>query len=142
MGATLKRDTSFWDYTRSAMTRWVAWLVFRWPSAPKVAGSTPALVGGFSWYRKSTAAMSYDHTTCKRSQECLFGLGALGKINFEYRFASSELMCLPLGGKLGVKITCGDWYPLTRCLTKKRYQLQGNILGLQWEKLQSAAQYK
>ncbi|GFU41885.1 hypothetical protein TNCV_3611581 [Trichonephila clavipes] len=29
-------------------TGWVAWLVCRWPSAPKVAGSTSAQVGGLS----------------------------------------------------------------------------------------------
>ncbi|GFV41621.1 hypothetical protein TNCV_3627721 [Trichonephila clavipes] len=39
---------------------WVAWLFCRWPSAPKVAGSTPTQVGRFSWCRISTAAMSYD----------------------------------------------------------------------------------
>ncbi|GFV98397.1 hypothetical protein TNCV_623561 [Trichonephila clavipes] len=64
--------------------------------------------------------MSYDYTACKRSLECLFGLGALGKIESYYRFASLELRCLPLGGKLCVKITCGDWYPPVLYCTKKR----------------------
>ncbi|GFU04921.1 hypothetical protein TNCV_1290331 [Trichonephila clavipes] len=27
---------------------WVEWLVCRWPSAPKIADSNPAQVGGFS----------------------------------------------------------------------------------------------
>ncbi|GFV35090.1 hypothetical protein TNCV_1853071 [Trichonephila clavipes] len=50
--------------------------------------------------------MSYDYTVCKKSLR-----RALGKIKSQYRFASSELRCLPLGRKLGIKITCGDWYP-------------------------------
>ncbi|GFW82768.1 uncharacterized protein TNCV_3493381 [Trichonephila clavipes] len=48
--------------------------------------------------------MSYDYTARKRSLECLFGLSALDKIKSLYRFASSELRCLPLGRKLGVKL--------------------------------------
>ncbi|GFT99600.1 hypothetical protein TNCV_114791 [Trichonephila clavipes] len=52
-------------------------LAFR---APKVAGSTPAQVGEFSRCRKSKAVMSDDYIVCKRSLECLFGLGALRKI--------------------------------------------------------------
>ncbi|GFT47078.1 hypothetical protein TNCV_3747341 [Trichonephila clavipes] len=43
-----------------------------------------------------------------------------------------ELRCLPLGRKLGIKITCGDWYPPIWCRTKKRYQLLVNVLSLQW----------
>ncbi|GFU88063.1 hypothetical protein TNCV_1336321 [Trichonephila clavipes] len=70
--------------------------------------------------------MSYDNTICKRSLECLFGLGALGKAKSQYRFTSSEL--LPLGRKLDIKITCGNWYPPIWCRTKKRYQLPGNVL--------------
>ncbi|GFW17316.1 hypothetical protein TNCV_3905261 [Trichonephila clavipes] len=34
----------------------------------------------------------------------------------------------PLGRKLGVKITCGDWYPPIWCRNKKRYQFPGNAL--------------
>ncbi|GFX57958.1 hypothetical protein TNCV_3069251 [Trichonephila clavipes] len=71
-------------------------------------------------------------TACKRYLECLFGLGAFEKIISKYRFASSELKCLPLGRKLGVKITCGDWYPPIWCRSEKRYQLLENVLGLQW----------
>ncbi|GFY05955.1 hypothetical protein TNCV_3862601 [Trichonephila clavipes] len=56
----------------------------------------------------------------------MFGLDALGKIKFDYRFASSELRCLPLGRKLGVKIACGNWYPPIWCRTIKRYRLPGN----------------
>ncbi|GFV21301.1 uncharacterized protein TNCV_4888961 [Trichonephila clavipes] len=37
---------------------WAAKLVCRWPSAPQVAGSTPAHVGEFSRWRKSTAVMN------------------------------------------------------------------------------------
>ncbi|GFX35522.1 hypothetical protein TNCV_103291 [Trichonephila clavipes] len=33
------------------------------------------------------------------------------KIKSWYRFASSELRWLPLGRKLDVKISCGDWCP-------------------------------
>ncbi|GFV65754.1 hypothetical protein TNCV_4153901 [Trichonephila clavipes] len=85
-------------------TGWVAWLVCRWPSAPKVAGSTPAEVGGFSRCKKSTGAMLYDYTVCERSLECLFGLDALGKIKSWYKFTSSDLRCLPLGRKLPAAI--------------------------------------
>ncbi|GFX70009.1 uncharacterized protein TNCV_340361 [Trichonephila clavipes] len=56
------------------------------PSAPKFAGSTPAQVVEFSRCRKSTAAMSYDYTACKRSLECLFGLGAFGKVKIFVQF--------------------------------------------------------
>ncbi|GFV94543.1 hypothetical protein TNCV_3826101 [Trichonephila clavipes] len=41
--------------------------------------------------------------------------------------------CLPLGRKLGVKITCGNWYLPIGCRTKERHQLAENVLGLQWE---------
>ncbi|GFY24224.1 hypothetical protein TNCV_1012751 [Trichonephila clavipes] len=75
--------------------------------------------------------MSYDYTACKRSLECLFGLGALGKINSKYRFTSSKLRCLPLGRKLVVKTTCSDWYPPVWSRTKKRHQLPGNVLSVQ-----------
>ncbi|GFX35922.1 hypothetical protein TNCV_4214441 [Trichonephila clavipes] len=68
---------------------------------------------------KSTAAMSYDYTACKRFLECLFALDALDKIKSWCRFTSSELMCLPLGGKLGVKVPCGDWYPPIEHRTKR-----------------------
>ncbi|GFV80338.1 hypothetical protein TNCV_4957411 [Trichonephila clavipes] len=44
----------------------------------KIAGSTPAQVGGFSGCKKSTGSMWYNYTACKRSLECLFGLDALG----------------------------------------------------------------
>ncbi|GFV84940.1 uncharacterized protein TNCV_3892781 [Trichonephila clavipes] len=47
----------------------------------------------------------------------------------ETRLASSELRCLSLGRKLVVKINCGDWHPPIWCLTKKRYQLPGNVLA-------------
>ncbi|GFT70756.1 hypothetical protein TNCV_2490941 [Trichonephila clavipes] len=48
-------------------------------------------------------------------------------------FTSLKLRCLPLGRKLGVKYTCGHWYPPIWCHINKRYQLPGNILGLQWQ---------
>ncbi|GFU24508.1 hypothetical protein TNCV_2264671 [Trichonephila clavipes] len=64
------------------------------------------------------SGMSYDYTACKRSLEYLFGLEALGKIKSWYKFASLELRCLPLGRKLGVKITCGNWYPPIEHRTK------------------------
>ncbi|GFW68834.1 hypothetical protein TNCV_3640471 [Trichonephila clavipes] len=74
----------------------------------------------------------HDYAACKRSLQCQFGLGALGKIEFlNANFASSELRCLPLWRKLNVKITCGDWYPPIWCRSKKRYQLPGNVLSLQ-----------
>ncbi|GFY07827.1 hypothetical protein TNCV_4287631 [Trichonephila clavipes] len=66
--------------------------------------------------------MSYDYTACKRSLKCLFDLDVLGKILSWYRFASSELRCLPLGRKLDVKITCGDWYPSTGHSTKTSFR--------------------
>ncbi|GFY35111.1 hypothetical protein TNCV_5044861 [Trichonephila clavipes] len=53
--------------------------------------------------------MSYDYTACKRSLECLFGLGALDKIkNPSTGSHRQELRCLPLG----VKITYSNWYLL------------------------------
>ncbi|GFW37139.1 uncharacterized protein TNCV_5020371 [Trichonephila clavipes] len=45
------------------------------------------------------------------------------------KFASSELRCLPLGKKLGVKITCDNWYPPIWCRSKKRYQLPATYWG-------------
>ncbi|GFX88669.1 hypothetical protein TNCV_832991 [Trichonephila clavipes] len=56
---------------------------------------------------------SYGYTAGKISLECPFGLDALGKIKLpSTNFVSAELMCLPLGKKLGVKIACGNWYRL------------------------------
>ncbi|GFY06905.1 hypothetical protein TNCV_4090071 [Trichonephila clavipes] len=40
--------------------------------------------------------------------------------------------CLLLGRKQDDKITCRDWYPPTKFHPKKRYQISGNVLGLQW----------
>ncbi|GFS90983.1 hypothetical protein TNCV_2119831 [Trichonephila clavipes] len=76
--------------------------------------------------------MLYDYTAFKRSLECLFGLGALGKINPSTGSHHQELMCHPLGMKLDVKTTCGDWYTPIWFRTKKRYQIPGNVLGLHW----------
>ncbi|GFS90094.1 hypothetical protein TNCV_507751 [Trichonephila clavipes] len=67
----------------------------------------------------------------KRFLECLFRLGALGKIKSLSRFASSELRCLSLGRKLEVKITCGEWYPPIWYRTEKTYELSRNVLDLQ-----------
>ncbi|GFW11622.1 hypothetical protein TNCV_42571 [Trichonephila clavipes] len=110
----------------------VAWLFCSWLSAPKVEGLIPAQVGGFLRYRKSTVAMSYHYTACKRSLECLFGLDALGKIKSGYRFASSESRCLPLERKMGVKFTSGTWYPPIGRRTKKGYKLLGDVCSGQW----------
>ncbi|GFV62268.1 hypothetical protein TNCV_985321 [Trichonephila clavipes] len=78
-------------------------------STPKVAGSTPTQVGGFSRCRKLTMAMSYDYTACKLSLECLFGLDALGKIeNPSTGSHRQEFRCFPLARKLGAKIACGN----------------------------------
>ncbi|GFW19426.1 hypothetical protein TNCV_1603201 [Trichonephila clavipes] len=41
--------------------------------------------------------MSYDYMACKRSLECLFSSGALGKIKSWYRFASSKAQEPPFG---------------------------------------------
>ncbi|GFY07251.1 hypothetical protein TNCV_1586061 [Trichonephila clavipes] len=38
------------------------------------------------------------------------------------------LRCLSPGRKVGVKITCGDWYPPIWCRTKKRFLILGNVL--------------
>ncbi|GFT82008.1 hypothetical protein TNCV_3909531 [Trichonephila clavipes] len=41
------------------------------------------------------------------------------KIKFlSTNFTSAELRCLPLGKKLGVKITCGNWYRLNDAALK------------------------
>ncbi|GFX82971.1 transposon Ty3-G Gag-Pol polyprotein [Trichonephila clavipes] len=45
--------------------------------------------------------------------------------------ANRKLRCLALMRKLGVKITCGDWYLPIWHRPEKRYQLLGNVLGLQ-----------
>ncbi|GFX71151.1 uncharacterized protein TNCV_3649161 [Trichonephila clavipes] len=55
--------------------------------------------------------MSYDYTACKKSLECLFGLGALGKIKFFVRFRIVRAMVC-------VKIPCGNWYCLYGALLK------------------------
>ncbi|GFX26619.1 hypothetical protein TNCV_4536301 [Trichonephila clavipes] len=39
--------------------------------------------------------MSHDYTACERSLECLFGLSALGKIKYQYRFALSRAQVPP-----------------------------------------------
>ncbi|GFT25299.1 hypothetical protein TNCV_181491 [Trichonephila clavipes] len=63
--------------------------------------------------QKIDSAMSYDYTTLKRFLEFLFNLNALSKIKFpSTNFASAEFRCLPLGKKLGVKITSSNWYRL------------------------------
>ncbi|GFW34800.1 kelch domain-containing protein 3 [Trichonephila clavipes] len=80
----------------------------------------------FMMQKMDSGAMSYDYIACRRSLECLFGLGALIQIKSLYRFLSSEFNCLPSREKLSIKITCGDWYPPIWCCTKKRYQLPGN----------------
>ncbi|GFX11626.1 hypothetical protein TNCV_5142011 [Trichonephila clavipes] len=72
-----------------------------------------------------TVAMSHDYAACKIPFQCLFGLDA--KILSTVSHHQS-----PLARKLGAKITCGDCYPPIGCHTKKRYQLSGNVLGLQW----------
>ncbi|GFU38509.1 hypothetical protein TNCV_2430781 [Trichonephila clavipes] len=41
-----------------------------------------------------------------------------------------ELRCFPLGKKLGVIITSGNWYPPNWCRTQKRRQLPENVLGM------------
>ncbi|GFX83452.1 hypothetical protein TNCV_324011 [Trichonephila clavipes] len=101
----------------------VAYWVCYWSSAPKggftLVNRWSTQVGGFSRCRKLTTAMSYDYTASKISLECLFGLDVLGKIKSCYVFASSELRCLPLGRKLGVRITSDDCYPPIGHQTKK-----------------------
>ncbi|GFU64609.1 heat shock 70kDa protein 8 [Trichonephila clavipes] len=54
-----------------------------------LAGSTLAQVDGFSWCKKSTAFMSYNYASCKRSLEYLFGLVAIGKIILREAFHAS-----------------------------------------------------
>ncbi|GFT41068.1 hypothetical protein TNCV_1098311 [Trichonephila clavipes] len=53
--------------------------------------------------------MSHDYTACKRSLECLSGLGALGKIN-PGTGSHQELRCLSVERKLVLKITCDTWH--------------------------------
>ncbi|GFS83889.1 hypothetical protein TNCV_2363281 [Trichonephila clavipes] len=53
----------------------MAWLVCRWPSAPKVPSSAPAQIGGSSW------TMSYGYTACKRSLKFLFACVLKAKLN-------------------------------------------------------------
>ncbi|GFU97534.1 hypothetical protein TNCV_4764411 [Trichonephila clavipes] len=97
-------------------------LVCRCSAAPTVECMTAAQVRGFSC-AKSTAAMSHDYTASKSSLECMFGLGALGKIKSQNRSASKSSW-----RKLDVKITCGDWYTIIWCLTIKR--VTSELLGM------------
>ncbi|GFX35286.1 hypothetical protein TNCV_100931 [Trichonephila clavipes] len=76
--------------------------------------------------------MSYDYTACKRFLECLFGFGALGKIKSYYKFASSKLRASLKGGNNASKSTAATGIRLYGDALKKRYQLPGNVLGLQW----------
>ncbi|GFV70247.1 hypothetical protein TNCV_3842641 [Trichonephila clavipes] len=68
--------------------------------------------------------------------ECL---DALGKIKFlRTNFASAKLRCLPLGKKLGDKITYGNWYRLSSAALKV-IPVPGNVLDLQRFKYQYTA---
>ncbi|GFV03596.1 putative DD41D transposase [Trichonephila clavipes] len=71
--------------------------------------------------------MSHDYAACKRSLECLFDLGALGKIQILIAVShhqSSE------SGKGASKFI--DWYRPICCLTKKRYQLPARRRFVEW----------
>ncbi|GFV61831.1 hypothetical protein TNCV_821921 [Trichonephila clavipes] len=48
-----------------------------------------------------------DYTACKKSLECLLGLGVLGENKSLYMLASAELRCLSVGRKLGFNLNCG-----------------------------------
>ncbi|GFX82228.1 hypothetical protein TNCV_33361 [Trichonephila clavipes] len=68
------------------------------------------------------------------------GLDALAKLNPSTRSLRQELRCLPLGRKLGVKITCGDWYPPIWCRSKKKdIPVSGECTRFAMVKHQSAA---
>ncbi|GFV60096.1 hypothetical protein TNCV_3886141 [Trichonephila clavipes] len=55
------------------------------------------------------------------------------KSNSLYGFASLKLRCLTLESKLGAsKVLVAIGMSPKRCCTKRRYQLPGNVLGLQW----------
>ncbi|GFW63111.1 hypothetical protein TNCV_4454591 [Trichonephila clavipes] len=104
----------------------VAWLVCRSPSSPKVACSNPAQVGGFSRSRKSTAAMSYDNTACKRSQERMFSLGDLDKIKIpKYKFRVGRAQVPPSGVETGSENYLRRLLSPKWGCTQKRYQLPG-----------------
>ncbi|GFV30005.1 hypothetical protein TNCV_3100821 [Trichonephila clavipes] len=68
--------------------------------------------------------MSYDCVACKRSLESLFGLGALGKINFlrTILHRQSSGVSFP-GGNWPSKLHAAIGIPPIWCRTKNRYQL-------------------
>ncbi|GFT74025.1 hypothetical protein TNCV_3707611 [Trichonephila clavipes] len=81
--------------------------------------------------------MSYDYTACKRSLECLFGLGALGKIKSQYRFASSGA-CL-WRGNWALKLFAVTGIHLYGAALKKGIPASGKCTRSAMVKHQSAA---
>ncbi|GFV23877.1 hypothetical protein TNCV_272401 [Trichonephila clavipes] len=75
--------------------------------------------------QKSTAVMSYNYSACKR----ILKGKAVGEIKFQYRFVSSELRCLPMGGNWAPKLPAVMGIRLTWCRTQKRDQLSVNVDG-------------
>ncbi|GFW94908.1 hypothetical protein TNCV_3397871 [Trichonephila clavipes] len=71
--------------------------------------------------------MSYDYVACKRSLECLLSFDALEKIKFLEQVRIVRAQVPPSGGQNYLRqLVSPTW-----CCTKKRYQLLGNVLGLQ-----------
>ncbi|GFU82606.1 hypothetical protein TNCV_2306501 [Trichonephila clavipes] len=68
----------------------------------------------------------------KNTLECPFGKGALGKIKFLSAIShrQSSGACLPLVRKLGIKITCGNWYRLYGAEIRSDTSSLENELGL------------
>ncbi|GFT07973.1 hypothetical protein TNCV_3347621 [Trichonephila clavipes] len=60
-------------------TGWMAWLVCRWTSAPKIADTTRGKSVDFQ-DAENQQRPYHNYTACKRSLERLFGLGALDKM--------------------------------------------------------------
>ncbi|GFT26630.1 hypothetical protein TNCV_3604401 [Trichonephila clavipes] len=75
--------------------------------------------------------MLYGYVACTRSFECLFGLGALGEIEFPRAVLYHQRSGAYLrGGNWASKWLVVIGIPPIWCCTKKRYHLPGNVLGL------------
>ncbi|GFV36211.1 hypothetical protein TNCV_2232581 [Trichonephila clavipes] len=85
--------------------------------------------------QRSRMAMTYDYSTCKKSLDVPVWLGHQ---ILKFNFASSGLRCLPLRRKLGIKITCGNWYRLLYGAALKSDVSSWEIIGSQVVKVREA----
>ncbi|GFW17102.1 hypothetical protein TNCV_2762261 [Trichonephila clavipes] len=88
----------------------MAWLVCSWPSASTVAGSTPAKSVDFPDVKNRQRPFRMIIRHLKISLERLFGLGALGKLNFSTGCKYSYDVATPIIVN-GKPVTRFDKYP-------------------------------